>query len=131
MIIGDPYYDDPDTDEGAAFLYLGSSSGLSTTPAWTTQGNQAAAFFGSAATGAGDVNGDGFSDVIVGAYQYDSPQNNEGQIFLYYGNSGPGVTRLPRQARADDTSPIDALGNTESLDSFRLKGTGRTPAGPC
>jgi len=33
-------------DQGRAFLYLGSSSGLSPTPAWTAEGDQTGAQFG-------------------------------------------------------------------------------------
>ena len=33
---------------------------------------------------AGDVNGDGFSDVIVSAMFYDNGQNNEGRAFVYH-----------------------------------------------
>ncbi|MCA9923984.1 MAG: FG-GAP repeat protein, partial [Anaerolineales bacterium] len=43
--------------------------------------------FGFSVRDAGDVNGDGFDDVIVGANWFDGGQNNEGAAFLYYGSA--------------------------------------------
>ena len=43
---GPPGYDNGESAEGRAYLYLGFSSGLSPTAAWTAEGNQAAATFG-------------------------------------------------------------------------------------
>jgi hypothetical protein len=36
---------------------------------------------------AGDVNGDGYSDVVVGAKYYDNGQTNEGAAFVYHGSA--------------------------------------------
>ncbi len=46
--------------------------------------------FGYALSGLGDVNGDGKSDIVVGAYQQDVKKNNinEGQVFIFSGANG-------------------------------------------
>jgi hypothetical protein len=128
VIVGASVYDNGETDEGRAFVYHGSGSGLSFTPNWTAESNQATALFGTSVATAGDVNGDGFSDVIVGAF-FDNGQTDEGRAFVYYGNEGDGLDRIPRQARVDNEAPIDRLGLSDSPTSFRIKALGRTPAG--
>ena len=52
---------------GSAYVYLGSATGPSNTPATTLAGAAASAFYGISAACAGDVNGDGYADLIVGA----------------------------------------------------------------
>ena len=45
---------------------------------WTVEGNQAGARFGASVATAGDVNGDGYADVIVGAPCYDNGECGRG-----------------------------------------------------
>ena len=68
VIVGSHLFDNGQEDEGGAFLYLGSADGPSLAPDWTAESNQISAMFGFSVSGAGDVNGDGFDDVIVGSY---------------------------------------------------------------
>ncbi len=64
VIVGAPGFA---TDTGQAFLYLGSASGPSTSPALiAAPAGSADPRFGHTVATAGDVNGDGFSDVIIG-----------------------------------------------------------------
>ena len=94
VVVGSDQYDAGESDEGAAFLYLGSASGLATTASWLGEGNQAGASYGIKVAGAGDVDGDGYSDVVVGAFQYDVAVGDEGAAFLYLGSSS-GLSSAP------------------------------------
>ncbi|MCF0053782.1 FG-GAP-like repeat-containing protein [Dyadobacter sp. LJ53] len=87
VIVGAPYFDNGESNEGAAFLYYGSASGISLNGFETLEGNQADANMGFSVSGAGDVNGDGYSDVIVGAPMFDDGQANTGRVFIFHGSS--------------------------------------------
>lgn len=91
LVVGAAEYDGggmaSDIDEGAAFLYLGAAAFDIGTDAHM-QVNQAVADFGRSVAGAGDVNGDGYSDVIVGAPLYDNGMANEGTAFVFHGGAG-------------------------------------------
>ncbi len=86
IVVGAPTYDGGEMDEGAVFVYAGSAEGLSITPTWRVEGEQAYAEFGWAVDGAYDVNGDGYADVIIGARRYDGGAVNGGKAYLYYGS---------------------------------------------
>jgi hypothetical protein len=94
VIVGAPCYDLGASNGGRAFVYHGAAAGLNTNPNWTTWGNQTNALFGNAVATAGDVNGDGYADVIVGAYWYDNGQFDEGGAFVYHG-SAAGLSTTP------------------------------------
>jgi hypothetical protein len=86
VIVGSYRYNNSHFEEGAAFLYFGSENGLVITPTWTIEGNQKEAQVGYSVASAGDVNGDGFADVIVGARWYTYEHSREGAVFVYYGS---------------------------------------------
>ncbi len=86
VIVGAPYYDNGETDEGAVFVYYGSDTGLSINYDWMGESNQDSAFYGYSVSSAGDVNGDGYSDIIVGVPYYDNGETDEGAVFVYYGS---------------------------------------------
>ena len=78
---------------GAAHVFLGGPGGPSSTPAWTVEGNVNRGEVGHAVAGAGDVNGDGFADVLVGA-------PGERVVRVYYGSAtGLGTTPLVLRER--------------------------------
>ena len=92
IIVGAAQYDHGQTDEGAAFCYLGSLYGLSDTAQWMAEGDQANARFGASVAGAGDVDGDGYRDIIVGA---PGLNNDQGAAFVYKGSdAGLGSTHV-------------------------------------
>jgi len=129
VIVGAANFDNGQSDEGAAFVYHGSASGLSALPNWRDEGNQANANFGASVASAGDVNGDGFSDVIVGAPTFDNGQSDEGAAFVYYGNGGSGLRQEVRQFRPSTTTPIVPALKTNSLNSVTLQKRRQSIAG--
>ena len=65
---------------GVAYIFLGSATGLSPTPA-TTLTNATFPLFGYTVAGAGDLNGDGYGDVVVSAL-------NATLAFVHLGSAG-------------------------------------------
>lgn len=79
--------DDLVNNHGKAFLYLGNEDGLEASPKWTSTGDtEENAYFGSCVAGVGDVNGDGYDDVMVGASKQKVGSVETGKFFLYLGN---------------------------------------------
>src|SRR6185436_7854921 len=66
---GDGTY--PTNIQGYAYAFYGSATGLSPNPDWTATNDQPLSSFGGSVGTAGDVNGDGYADVLVGAHWYD------------------------------------------------------------
>ena len=118
-------------DEGLAFVLLGSPDDLQFPPAWTLSGPADSRLGGMLST-AGDVNGDGFDEILIGATGYDGTEENEGAVFLHLGNDRTGsnsaLALAPRQ-RGVDGEPIDHLGASDAEDRVRFMLRGRTPAG--
>jgi hypothetical protein len=94
IIAGAPKFADEVYREGAAFVFHGSADGLENDPRWVVGSNQKGAGFGNAVAGIGDVNGDGYDDVIVGASEFTDGHSNEGAAFVYHGSHG-GLSTSP------------------------------------
>lgn len=94
IVVGAQYYSRTVTNEGAAFVFLGSPTGVITVPQRGLGGGQLAALFGSAVSTAGDVNKDGYDDILIGAARYTNDQKDEGAAFVYLG-SASGIDARP------------------------------------
>ena len=66
---------------------------------WTAESDQEYAYLGIEVGTAGDVNGDGYADVVVGAERYDHGETDEGSALVYYGSAaGLGPNGTPANA---------------------------------
>ena len=92
ILIGAYENDDAGGNAGQTYLILGKASGW----AMDTDLSAADASFwgediwdqsGYAVSGAGDVNGDGYEDILIGAYNNDEGGSNSGQTYLILGKA--------------------------------------------
>ncbi len=129
LIVGARGYSNGETREGKAYIYSGSHEGLESEPCWTYESNRAEAQLGKSVGTAGDVNGDGYADIVVGAPDYFNEPGSDGRAVVFYGNSGQGFHAYPRQLRTDNGKSIAHLGRTNSTDSFMVSLRGKSYSG--
>jgi hypothetical protein len=90
LLVGAPSVGLPG-DSGTAYLYFGGpGTQLDSMPDMTLIAGAAGDRFGGALSSAGDVNADGFSDLVIGAPYSDSVGVNAGRAYVFLGgSSGP------------------------------------------
>jgi len=84
IAVGSPGYSNPESAEGQFAVFQGSSGGIAPST-FFPQSNMTSARMGSSVSSAGDVNGDGFGDAIIGAPYWSNGNSFEGAALLYYG----------------------------------------------
>ncbi|MBX7041684.1 MAG: FG-GAP-like repeat-containing protein [Ignavibacteria bacterium] len=104
VIVGASGNDEGGTDAGRAYIYLGGSSLDNAADVIMT--GVAGDFLGASVSIAGDVNGDGYSDVLAGAISNNSGGEDAGRAYAYFG----GLTM-------DNTADIVLTGST-AFDAF-------------
>jgi FG-GAP repeat protein len=115
VIVGAPYNDRGGSAAGAAYIFLGGRS-MDAIPDAVLVGEIHDDQFGWSVAGAGDFNGDGFSDVIVGARLHCVDQvlctgdlYARGRAYIYFGGASlPGMAGLV----LDGDAANDWFGNT-------------------
>ncbi|MFO1038999.1 MAG: hypothetical protein U1E45_19325 [Geminicoccaceae bacterium] len=97
LLIGAPDNDAGGDSAGAAYVVFGHGGAFAATVDLNTiatglggfkiQGQTGTDFAGSAVSSAGDVNGDGYTDLLVGAFGNDSGADLAGAAYLVYGKA--------------------------------------------
>ena len=94
-------------------------STLTTSQGFRLDGAASGDYAGRAVSGAGDLNGDGFDDVLVGAPHADPSSNsNSGQAFVFYGGNFTGAVTH------QGTSSADSLTGTSGANVMVGGGSG-------
>jgi hypothetical protein len=107
---------------GGALIFLGSATGLSTTPAMRDSTVEVGALLGSSLA-AGDASGDGYSDLFLGAPGHLVSEGGEGRMEERSGYEFPGRPMNAQQLRADGSAPVDLMGSS-GTNAFRIRVNG-------
>lgn len=95
VMVSDYIWTETFDEEGAAFLFLGTPSGLDTECFQTIRSPSAeeSGFFGWRMASVGDVNRDGLGDVLIGATREQSADaaENAGRAYLFFGSDEDGL----------------------------------------
>ncbi len=94
VIVGRASFDGDDNVRGQATVHYGSPSGLHSTAGWSVQGSETYQRLGLEVAGIGDVNGDGFGDVAIGAPGLNPKRDGIGHVLIYFGSRG-GLSTSP------------------------------------
>ena len=97
---------------GSAYVYLGSSGGIDAKSQTRLSASDGARDddFGHSVSSAGDVDGDGYDDVIVGSYLDDDNGSNSGSAYVYLGSGGGVAASTEAKLIASDGAANDCFG---------------------
>ncbi len=98
VIVGIDQDDNNGDKSGTARVFSGRDGSV----LWSFDGDSTGDQFGFSVSGAGDVNADGFDDVIVGAFGDDNGYSNSGSARVFSGRDGTLLFGLDGDAQADD-----------------------------
>ncbi len=107
---------------GQVFVFFGRYGVFPATPDLILSGEVSGDHFGFAVSTAGDVNGDGYADFLVGAPENDAAGLNAGKVYLYLG--GRTVSTTP--ARTWTGSLAGARLGAAVAGGFDFNGDGRS-----
>ena len=132
FIVGAGRNDAGGSNAGRAYVYSGRYGNL----LYTFTGEAASDYFGNSVSGAGDVDGDGYADLIVGARYNDAGGNDAGRAYVYSGQTGGLIYTFNGEAAGDlfgyrvsGAGDLDGDGNVELMVGAKYNDAGGTDAG--
>lgn len=118
VLLGGPDYPYEHATGGWVRVFRGGSAGVDPAPAWSVETDTHATEFGSVVAAAGDIDGDGLGEVLVGEPGFDGDQYRTGAVHVYR----PAAESSGWEPDTGGTDPGDSGGPDDT-------GAGETDAG--
>jgi hypothetical protein len=116
--------------EGAVYLLLGPQSGVSSLASAQAKfsGVDANEYAGSNVASAGDLDADGFDDILIGAYGDDEAGTSAGAVYLVRGPVSGSLVLSSADAKLTGENPHDNLGGNSAFSQGEMSSAGDTNA---
>ena len=128
VVVGAPWNDAGGSNAGRAYVY----SGLTGSVVWTFTGEADNDQFGYSVSGAGDVNNDGYDDLIVGAFYNSTAGYHYGRAYVYSGLTGTTLWTLTGGEESELLgNSVSGAGdvNNDGYDEFIVGASGSDAGG--
>lgn len=132
LIVGAPLANPSGNDSGRAYVVFGKKNSLPVklgdvvtgTGGFAMDGEQVRDYAGFSVDGVGDVNGDGLSDVIVGAYGANPQGSASGRSYIVFGKATTELVNLTAVANGGDGGFALDGEATDDYSGFAVGGAG-------
>ncbi|MED5372118.1 MAG: MopE-related protein [Myxococcota bacterium] len=123
-IVGADGVDENGSSSGAAYIFYGSASGLSTSADAMVIGENSSDYLGGEVAALGDVDGDGLADFAVGADGEDSGGSSAGTAYIWFGVPSAVQTADEADVAIRGEASYDYMGGLNSITGADYNGDG-------
>ena len=109
------------TTKGTVLRQVLDTSFLKPADGFIIQGDAVIDYLGVSVSGAGDINGDGLADLIVGAYEGNDGGDDAGEAYIIYGKAGTDGTGSQFGTKVGDRQVLDTT-DLKPADGFIIQG---------